>query len=167
MTSQAMQPHPAMTVALTREAHAGQQRRDGGNPRKPRPESRRHYVDPNRRIRRKAHRPSHAAARPTATPIAVSASRRMGCCQATSELSAATTSTTVLVMAAVMSSSGRSISTVTRTLRATTIARPRGEMAVRPGRPGTTPGSPALQSFGTAPLPRFGYRSSGRRTRSR
>ena len=69
-------------------------------------------------------RTSQAAASPTATPMTVSASRRMGCCQASCGLTSATISTTVVVMAAVIASSGRPISEATRPLRPVRTARP-------------------------------------------
>ena len=60
--------------------------------------------------------PVHAAAIATATPMTVSASRRMGWCQASCGLSWATTKTTVVVMAAVITSSGRPIAQVAKDL---------------------------------------------------
>jgi hypothetical protein len=51
-------------------------------------------------------KPSQAAATPTATPIAVSARRSIGCCQACCGLTAAATKTTAVVIAAVAASPG-------------------------------------------------------------
>ena len=59
---------------------------------------------------------SHAVPTPTATPMTVSAKRRMGCCQASCGLSAATPMTTAVLIAAVSASPGRPMSVTARAL---------------------------------------------------
>jgi len=63
-----------------------------------------------------------ADARPTATPMAVSASRRIGCSQAPRGLTSATSRTTAVVMAAVIASPGRPISVAVSALTPTSTA---------------------------------------------
>jgi hypothetical protein len=72
------------------------------------------------------HFPAQAATTPTATPTMVSASRRMGCCQACCGLTAATTRITVVVMPAVTASPGRPISMAARALAPTSRASAHG-----------------------------------------
>ena len=70
---------------------------------------------PSGLITRIAWAPSHAAAIPTATPTAVSTSRKTGCRQASCGLNAATTIMTAIVIPVVMVSSGRPIVVTTIT----------------------------------------------------
>ena len=79
-----------------------------GRRRRPLGENRHHHL-PSRPTRQwvLSPDPTDAAPRPTATPIAVSPKRRIGCCHASWGLIAATTITTAIVIPVVMMSPGR------------------------------------------------------------